>query len=518
MVDAPFVGDVHMTTTIERPSTEDAAPVSRVIRELARFEGHRQLKSPLLWIALAVSLGLAWLSVNDDPATLWARSVTVAGLCLPLAVAALLLANTAALRDRSSRTGETLDVPPTGREARMLGLIAGSWLATLFGVVVVVVGMTLSLVDDPAGSFLIPELLVGPLLIPLGQSLGVALGRWIPNPLAAPLALVVLAGLFLVKDFWPGERTIPAPSPFLPWRSAYTDWVQGEPRLPVVHIGYLIGLTALFTAIAARSWKTMAAAGLLIIGMAVPLASIDTAGEDVSAAVVEWAEEQPQTCEVHGTVEYCAIQGYEPWIDDWAQVVDRVQSLVPQTLGVEQIAQSPNGLDSHNDQDPAVAHVDGRLGGDRALVEQVLAPELGLPGTGGESAAMNSALPACMASILPVYVSGEARAVAYLVLTEQAAPGAIETGGFGGTYQFGQIEVSEEEAELAGQISARPEDEILSILHPAWQRLQDPETTSADFAAWFGFPAPQIGDGSLYESMQCECTGDGGVACTGGSP
>jgi hypothetical protein len=512
------VGDIHVTTTLHRPGTEDATPMIHVIRELAMFEGRRQLKSPLLWIALAASLTLVWLTVNDEPATLWARSATVAGSCLPLAVAALLLGNTAALRDRSSRTGETLDVPPIGWNARMLGLIAGCWLATLFGGVVLVVGMILSLMDDPAGSFLIPELLVGPLLIPLGQSLGVALGRWIPNPLTAPLVLIVLAGLFLVKDFWPGERTIPAASPFLPWRSAYTDWVQGEPRLPVVHIGYLIGLTALFTAVAARSWKTMTAAGLLVVGMVVPLASLDTAGEAVSAAVLDWADEQPQTCEVLGTVEYCAIQGYEPWIDDWAQVVDRVQSLVPDTLGVEQIAQSPNGLDSHNDQDPAVAHIDGRLGGDRALVEQVLAPELGLPGTGGEAASMNSALPACMASILPVYVSGEARAVAYLVLTELAVPGSIETGGFGGTYQFGQIEVAEEEAELAGQISARPEDEILSILHPAWQELQNPETTSADLAAWFGLPAPTVGDGSMYESMRCECTGDGGVSCTGGSP
>ena len=492
--------------------------MSRVIRELAQFEGRRQLKSPLLWIGLAASLGLVWLAVNDEPATLWARSVIVAGSCLPLAVATVLLGNTAALRDRSSRTGEILDVPPTGRDARMLGLVAGSWFAALLGVVVVVAGLILSLLDDPAGSFLIPELLVGPLLIPLGQSLGVALGRWIPNQLAAPLALVVLAGLFLVKDFWPGARTIPAASPFLPWRPAYTDWVQAEPRLPVVHIGYLIGLTALFTSTAAHRWKFSAAAGLVIIAMALPLAGLDTAGETVSAAVVEWAEEQPRTCEVHGTVDYCAIQGYEPWIHDWEQVVDRVQLLVPETLGVTHIQQSPHGLASHNDQDPAVAYVDGRLASDSGLVEQALAPELGLPGTGGEAAAMNSALPACMASILPVYVSGEARAVAYLVLTELANPGSIDPAGFGGTYQYGRIEVSEEEAELALQISTRSEDEILSILHPSWQELKDPGTTSADLAAWFGLPAPNVGNGSSYESMQCECPGDSGVSCTGGSP
>jgi hypothetical protein len=507
-----------VTTTIDRPGTEDAIPVSRVIRELALFEGRRQLKSPLLWIAVTASVGLVWLAVNQEPATLWARSATLAGSCLPLAVAALLLGNTGALRDRSSRTGETLDVPPTSRDARMLGLVAGSWPATLLGMAVVVVGVILSLLDDPAGSFLIPELLVGPLLIPLGQSLGVVLGRWIPNPLAAPLTLVVLAGLFLVKDFWPGDRTIPAASPFLPWRSSYTDWVQGEPRLPILHIAYLVGLIALFAATASRRWKAVAAAGLLVVGVAVPLAGLDTAGEAVAAAVVDWAEEQPRTCEVHGTVEYCAIQGYEPWIDDWAQVVDRVQSLVPETLSTTQIQQSPRSLASHNDQNTSVANVHGRLDSQRDLIEQVLAPELGLPGTGGEAAAMNSALPACMASVLPVYVSGEARAIAYLLLMELADPGSIETGGFGGSYQFGQIEVSEEEAELALQISARPETEILSVLHPSWHQLNDPGTTSAEFAAWFGLPAPEVGEGSTYESMQCQCTGDGGVSCTGGGP
>lgn len=508
-----------MTATTDRPDTENTIPKGRVVRALGVFEGRRQSKSPLLWIAFVASLGLVWLAVGDEPSTLWIRSVTVAGSCLPLAVAAVLLGNSAALRDRSSRAGETFDVPPTGRDVRMLGLVAGSWLATLLALVVVAFGVVLALLDDPAGSFLVPELVVGPLLVPLGQSLGVLLGRWIPNPLAAPLTLVVLAGLFLVKDFWPGERTIPAASPFLPWRSPYTDWVQGEPRLPIVHLAYLIGLTALFAAAASRRWKTVAAAGLVVIGVGVPLAGLDTGGEAVAAAVADWAEDQPRTCQVHGTVEYCAIAGYEPWIDDWAQVVDRVQSLVPETLGTTRIQQTPRTVATHSDQDTAVAYVGGRLGGRDNLIEQVLAPELGMPGTGGEAAAMNPSLPACMASVLPVHASGQARAVAYLTLTELAAPGSIQTGGgFGGNYQFGQIEVSEEEAELALQISVKPEGDILAVLHPSWQELTNPETTSGELAAWFGLPTPSVTEGSTYDSMQCECTLDGGVSCTGTTP
>lgn len=500
-----------MGVTIDR-TVPAAVTTSRVVRQLALFEGRRQLKSPLLWLAVLASLALVWLAANDEPATLWSRSVTIAGSCLPIAVVALLLGNTAALRDHSSRIGETTVSPPTSRNVRMLGFVAGSWLAFLLATVVVIVGVVLSLRDDPVGSFLVPELVVGPILVALGQSLGVVLGRWIPNPLAAPLTLVILAGLFLIKDLWPGARTIPAASPFLPWRSAYTDWVQGEPRLPLLHIAYLVGLLGVFTATASRRWKALAAAGVLVLAAAVPLAGVDTAGEAVSAAVVDWSDEQPRTCEEHGSVEYCAIEGYEPWIDDWARGVDRVQSLVPVQLATTQIQQTADGLASHQDQDPAVANVHGRLARVGVPVEQVLAPELGMPGTGGEAAAMNSALPACMARVLPVHVSGEARAIAYLILTELADPGSIRTIGFGGTARLGQVELSESEADLALQISDRPEDEILAILHPRWQELNDPTTSSSDLAEWFGLPAPEVAEAS-YESMQCQCTDDG-VSCT----
>jgi len=509
---ASLPGKYPMTVTVDRP-VPDAVATSRVVRQLALFEGRRQLKSPLLWLGVVASVVLVWLAVNDEPSTLWARSVTIAGSCLPIAVAALLLGNTAVLRDHSSRIGETTDAPPTTRDVRMIGLVAGSWLAFLLATVVVVVGVVLSLRDEPAGSFLVPELAVGPMLVLLGQSLGAVLGRWIPNPLAAPLTFVMLAGLFLIKDLWPGARTIPAASPLLPWRAAYTDWVQGEPRLPLLHIAYLLGLIGVFTATAARRWRALAVSGLLVVGPAVPLGGLDTAGEAVGAAVVAWADEQPRSCEEHGPVVYCAIQGYEPWIDDWARGVDRVQSLVPVELGTTEIQQTAEGLASHEDQDPTVAYVYGRLARFDDLVAQVLAPELGMPGTGGEAAAMNSALSACMARVLPVYVSGEARAIAYLILTELADPGSIRTGGFGGTLRFRRVELSEGEAALALQLSARPEHEILAILHPRWQELNDPTTSSSDLAEWFGVPAPEVAEAS-HESMQCECTDDGGVSCT----
>lgn len=489
---------------------------SKVIRQLALFEGRRQLKSPFLWLALLASLGLVWLAANDQPATLWARSVTIAGSCLPIAVVTLLLGNADALRDHSSRVGETTDAPPTSREIRVLGLVAGAWAALLLAVAVVIVGMVLSLGDDPAGSFIVPELVVGPLLVLLGQALGVALGRWIANPLAAPLTLILVAGLFLVQDFWPGARTIPAASPFLPWRKAYIlDWVQGEPRLPWLRVVYLLALVGTLTALAARRWKTLAATGVVVVGVSVGLLGIPTGGEELAAAFDSWAESQPRVCEEHDGVQYCAIAGYQPWIDDWAAVVDRVQGLLPVDTQLERVEQTPSGETMRNDIDPTVAYVRGQLPVDYDLSQQILAPELGLPESSAEAASMNSHLPACMAGTVPVFVSGQARAVAYLALLESAAPGSIEaSGGFGGTYQTSHIEISEEEADLALQIASHPQEEILAVLAPRWDEVTNPATDSAAIAEWFGLAPPETVEASSYESMQCECTPEGGVACT----
>ena len=112
-------------------------------------------------------------------------------------------------------------------------------------------------------------------------------------------------------------------------------------------------------------------------------------------------------------------------------------------------------------------------------------------------------------------VSGEARGVAFLVLTGLAVPGSIETGGFGGTYWFGHLEMSEEEAQLALQIRDRPESEVLSVIHSHWADLTDPSTTTAELAGWFNLSEPEVIPAAHYESMQCTCT-DGGVSCTSG--
>lgn len=127
---------------------------------------------------------------------------------------------------------------------------------------------------------------------------------------------------------------------------------------------------------------------------------------------------------------------------------------------------------------------------------------------------MNREIPACMAALMPVLVSGQARGVAFAVLSELAVPGSLETGGFGGSFQFRHIELSEDEADLAFSILDLPRDEILSEFHPRWAELTDPATTSGTLAGWFGLEAPQVIGASTYDDMDCICTEGGGFSCT----
>lgn len=507
-----------MTITLARGTTTDSRGV---IGQLALFEGRRLLASPALWLATLASGALAWLAIQSTPSTLDLRSVAIAGACLPVAAVSLIMSHLAASRDRSSRVGDLATAPPSGRDQRMLGLAMAAWAPLLIALLVVILGVALSVSDDPAGSWNLAEMAVGPMVVLLGHTVGVALGRWAPHPLAAPLVLVVVAGLFVMDNFVFGPRVIPAASQFLPWRTPYTDWVQGEPRSPRLHLVYLLGLTGIAVTLASRRWRGLVVAGVVVAGAVIGLSGLEVGGEEVVAAVDKWDAAQPRVCEDHDGVEFCAIEGYEPWIDDWVHTIDRVRDVVPVGLILEDVHQTAGN--PFADADPTVALVYGRWEGPqstdaRSLTDQVLAPQLGLPGTFGETAALDRGLPACMAGMFPLLVSGEARGVGLLVLTNLVIPGSEPGEGFGGTAQFGEIEVSEAEAQLAARILDLPETEILDALHGRWTTFVDPRTTSAELADWFGLEPPEVSTESSYEGMTCTCTGDRGVQCTGDGP
>ncbi|MGH8871171.1 MAG: hypothetical protein ACRDWS_04275, partial [Acidimicrobiia bacterium] len=201
-------------------------------------------------------------------------------------------------------------------------------------------GVVLALSDDPAGSWNLAELAAGPLVVAMGHVGGVILGRWAPNPLVAPLALVVVAGLFLAENLAFGPREIPAASPFLPWRMPYTTWVQGEPRLPLIHLLHVVGLIGIAVSLAARRWRWLMASTAVFVAAVGLLSNLEVAGDEVVAAVQDWDAGQPRVCQDHEGVRFCAIGGYQTWIDGWADTVDDVRDLVPVTLSLIEVQQT----------------------------------------------------------------------------------------------------------------------------------------------------------------------------------
>ncbi len=489
----------------------------QVVGQIAVFEGLRLLRSPVVWLATAASGVIVWLAWRGNPDVLDWQSVAIAGSCLPLTAVAFLKAHGAATRDRSFEVEEITEVPPTDVNRRMLGVAAAGWGPVVLSVGVVAFGVILNSLGDPAGAFRVVELLVGPAVVALGQTAGTALGRWAPHPLVAPLALVLGTTLFLVPNLLPGARTIPAASPFLPWREPYTDWVQGEPREPLVHLLYLAGLIGVTTGVAARCYRLILGGGVAAVAAALVLAGIPTGGEDVGLAIEEWGASQPRVCRDYQGVQVCAIEGYEPWFDDWSETLDTLRNLVPTQLGVKEVQQTTSY--QFDDRNPAVAYVGGSWEGSvspeaRDLAIQVLAPELGLPGTPGEAAQLNTEVPACMARVLPMAVSGQARGVGFLVLSELAVPGSLRENIFVGPVRFGHIEVSQGEAALALRIAERPRNEVVATLHAHWDQLADPATTTGTLAGWFGLEPPQTLSSSSFEEMTCVCSPDGGVSCS----
>ncbi|MEX0700245.1 MAG: hypothetical protein WD354_10995, partial [Acidimicrobiia bacterium] len=452
------------------------------------------------------------------------RSVVIAGACLGIASVALLRAHAMAIRGTKPDMEETLSVVPTDAGRRRSGEIAASLAPALLAVAVVAAGLSWSIANNPAGSINWLEVAVGPLVVVLFHAIGVALGRF-NRPLVGPLFLVVMAGLFLAEDLWPGERpesALSAASPFLPWRAPYTNWVQGEPRLPLMHLVFLGGLISLVGALTIKAWRWVSGAAVALGATVLVLAGIPSRGEGVIASVSAWAHQQVVVCMEQDRMRYCAFEGYEPWIEYWSDVVERTRAVVPVDLSVTEIRQSVDYR--ADDVDALVAYVGGswylrpQASHRRDLAAELLAPTLGLPATRGESAQTRTDLPECMRSAFPVSVFGQARGVGYLVLLETAVPEILplgDTSRFGGV---GQVEVSPGELDLARQILTRTMNERVATLHEHWNELADPSTTSATLAGWFGLEPPPHPENTpmedMNQNMNCVCTGNGGVSCT----
>ena len=200
------------TTTAERAR---AVVAGRTLGEIARAEIGYALRSPVLWLGAVASAAMTWLVSSDgtfddgagatDGYALWEWAVG------PLALAAFLVANWAALRERPSTTAELLTSTPARRWDRTLGVLVAAVVPALLALLLqaaqyaaVLAQGGVRLGEGRFSSTFAPtplELLGGPLAVACSFVAGVAVARVIRSR-AVGAVLGFLGWLLLFVTFW----------------------------------------------------------------------------------------------------------------------------------------------------------------------------------------------------------------------------------------------------------------------------------------------------------------------------
>ncbi|MGI8515839.1 MAG: hypothetical protein ACR2NT_12075 [Acidimicrobiia bacterium] len=491
---------------------------------LAAFEGHRLLTHPLNLAGAAISIAVFLLTTWDSAPVFDRDVITLVGCCLALTATALLTAESVASRDDIYEAVEMVDSKPMDRDHRLIGLSLALWAPVLLALVVVCCGLLWFATDSPAGSTPWLELAGAPAMVAFGHVGGVAVGRWLRFPLAGTITVLVIGGIYVLERACIGcSGILPLPSPFLPWHASVYDLPQTAGRLAPVHLAYVLGFATLLAGVASRRWRIALVATVVAAGAVVGLTGTPDDAETIVARADAWATTAPLICETRDVV-YCALPGFEGWIEHWDEVVDGVGAVVPEPLPIAEIRQ---GFDIFDAPSSAVTVWVGTrwtrtghpssVAGD--LAASLAAPTLGLPTSVQEAHALQPDLPACMRQS-SVSLIGEARAPTSVLVTALATP---STGSYVRTRiresefeeQFGRVVVSAGELDLVDAILDHPRSDVTAVLNDRWSDLLDPNTSSSQLAAWFGEPPPERAEPQFQLNPEhCECNPGGGVSCS----
>lgn len=520
-------------------------PTRIVVFSLARFETRRALRHPLTWIGAVASLWLMWTLGGDVAPILDRDSVFLAGGMLPLATATLLVSNYAILRQR--RLLETLDAYPSDANRRILGVQLGLIGPVLMAILLQTIGLVYLQVGGPIGTVNLWELAVGPLLIVVFGLGGVLLGRWLPHPIVAPVALVGLAALQFMAS---PDAQIFSSAPtanvewLAPWMmpSAFSPIEELTFRPSVLHFGYLAVLALVLGILALEIRGRGRLAPLVVCGLfaiAVVVVSFNLSSEPT--ARFDWREAAAnQVCSTADGIEYCAFEFYADWIPRWQETVASVNAVFPVTI-TKVMQRPPNigwedpvdleapGLvlaNTHWDRDGATPY--HRL--DLALMAAQSA--VGLPTTTQTRSLTDKEIDSIVEqnpdsdpeelrvqfeSFPPSPEScsgfGQARTVvavwmAASVLEDgpEALQNALTNYSTSESFRIGyqhfhnpSISIGRVDAELAQALLALSATGVRAGLESHWQEVIDPATTTAQLASWFGLPEPVHPDLSFYQ-------------------
>lgn len=459
----------------------------RTVLALARLEGTRLAVHPLVLAGLAGTAAVAMTRVTGSlPA--WPRlSIDLVAAALPLAAAALLAANAADLRGRDG--ADALFEPmPTPRPARTAALLAAVAVPVALSVVAVAVAVGTIATQRPVGTLRPLELAVAPLLVALAGATGVLLARVGRLPVAAPLALVVVAGLIAAVNV---TTTGVATRRRADWLAPYVgrQGVAAEllDRPEAWRLAYLAALTALVAtaAVLADARGRSALAAFAVAGTAFGVAVAALPGAPAAAVASRAAAVRDGACVTRAGVTYCPLDGYQPWVDRWAAAVEPVAAVLPAAHRRATVRQAVTRTGPAAGEGEARVGTEWRTGDGEArsavgLGLQYAAYAVGLSpaGTRFDGRGGGTRLGACSAA-------GQARAVVALWAAGHAhagAAGVLRDGAFtGGAVQYDRADV-----DLALRLRDRPDTAALVARH--WAGVLDPRTSSAELARLAGLP------------------------------
>ncbi len=172
--------------------------------QLARVEGRQLLSNEVfivgifMSIAILVIFGFVWASDNLGARNSWRYWLALLPVfSLPFAGMTLVAMNLAALRARRDGTEELFGSLPATSTTRVVGHLGSVWMALVVQSVFVAITFASGrFLTDHFGAIdaaSIGDIAVSFVLVACAGSLAIALARWLPNPLAALAALVVLA-------------------------------------------------------------------------------------------------------------------------------------------------------------------------------------------------------------------------------------------------------------------------------------------------------------------------------------
>ncbi|WP_425247455.1 ABC transporter permease [Streptomyces sp. NEAU-NA10] len=518
-----------MTTTITPPSDpaatlpEPPRPVRRTgaVLALARFEVRELLLQipVLVFLALYVVQVVARLTrqegMDDYPVLHMVDRGTQTDPLL-LAIAVLVCTNAAALRSRKHGTVQQFDVLPLEPWRRTLAhLLSVVPFAALTAVVVAATFTREALKPGAIGHGSLGELAVGPLTVLLAGVTGVLLARLLPSSFV-PMLFVVATYLVIViaSAVGAGGGWVSRLSPI-----QFSGISTGDEPVPSELLGrpadwhalYLVGLCALLmcaaTLLAGGRTRLLKAATALSLAATVAgvVGQVPRDADALEAArkTASTTPQKVQSCRTYGGGStYCAFPEWDGVRDDWARVVDRVQSAAGGTaaktrLTVRQRVDTSGGLESDTSLTPSTTPgqvtVGTRWGGNR--VPEFAVGVATVLVTGTEDTSQDMCDDARPVTIMWLVLSTDPTPMATfpsLRLDDSiSGPGQILAPTNG-------LSLTTQQTTVIRELLTRPHTDVTAQVKAHWTELTSPATSTAEAAKLLDVAVPK-GEASCEE-------------------